>query len=39
MDCIWSPAVADERVLIGGEYFTIMAGFACGEPNTVALKG
>lgn len=38
VDCIYRSAVADERVLIGGEYFTIMAGLACGEPNTVALK-
>ncbi|NLF20030.1 MAG: diaminopropionate ammonia-lyase, partial [Clostridiaceae bacterium] len=36
--CIYESAVAGERVLIGGDYFTIMAGLACGEPNTVGLK-
>lgn len=36
--CIYESAVAGERKLIGGEYFTIMAGLACGEPNTVGLK-
>lgn len=38
VDCIYRSAVANQRVLIGGEYFTIMAGLACGEPNTVGLK-
>lgn len=36
--CIYESAVAGERKLIGGEYSTIMAGLACGEPNTVGLK-
>ena len=36
--CIYESAVAGERRLIGGEYSTIMAGLACGEPNTVGLK-
>ena len=36
--CIYESTVAGERVLIGGDYFTIMAGLACGEPNTVGLK-
>ncbi len=38
VDCIYRSAVENRRVLIGGEYFTIMAGLACGEPNTVGLK-
>ncbi|MDI9497475.1 MAG: diaminopropionate ammonia-lyase [Bacillota bacterium] len=36
--CIYESALAGERVLIGGEYFTIMAGLSCGEPNTVGLE-
>lgn len=37
VDCLFQSAEKKERVLIGGEYSTIMAGLACGEPNTVAL--
>lgn len=36
--CIYESALAGERVLIGGNYHTIMAGLACGEPNTVGLE-
>lgn len=36
--CIYESAKANERVLIGGNYETIMAGLACGEPNTFGLK-
>lgn len=36
--CIYESAKQDKRVLIGGEYSTIMAGLACGEPNTTGLK-
>lgn len=36
--CIYESAKADKRVLVGGNYKTIMAGLACGEPNTFGLK-
>lgn len=36
--CIYESAIANERVLVGGEHKTIMAGLACGEPNTFGLK-
>ncbi len=36
--CIYESALAGERILIGGNYHTIMAGLACGEPNTVGLE-
>lgn len=36
--CIYESAKANERVLIGGNHETIMAGLACGEPNTFGLK-
>lgn len=36
--CIYESARANERVLIGGNHETIMAGLACGEPNTFGLK-
>lgn len=36
--CIYESAIANERVLVGGEHETIMAGLACGEPNTFGLK-
>lgn len=38
VDCLFQSAKKQERVLIGGEYSTIMAGLACGEPNTTALN-
>lgn len=38
VDCIYRSAVAGERVVVGGQHDTIMAGLACGEPNTVGLK-
>lgn len=36
--CIYESAKADKRVLVGGDHKTIMAGLACGEPNTFGLK-
>lgn len=36
--CIYESAIANERVLVEGEHETIMAGLACGEPNTFGLK-
>ncbi|MGF0040405.1 diaminopropionate ammonia-lyase [Peptoniphilaceae bacterium SGI.131] len=36
--CIYESAVKNERVLVGGNHQTIMAGLACGEPNTFGLK-
>ena len=36
--CIYESAKANERVLVGGDHKTIMAGLACGEPNTFGLK-
>lgn len=36
--CIYESAKADKRVLVSGNYKTIMAGLACGEPNTFGLK-
>ena len=36
--CIYESAKEDRRVLIGGEYSTIMAGLSCGEPNITGLK-
>lgn len=36
--CIYESAKSDKRVLVGGNYKTIMAGLACGEPNTFGLK-
>ena len=36
--CIYESAKEDQRVLIGGEYSTIMAGLSCGEPNITGLK-
>lgn len=36
--CIYESAKANKRVLVGGNYKTIMAGLACGEPNTFGLK-
>lgn len=36
--CIYESALAGKRILIGGNYHTIMAGLACGEPNTVGLE-
>ncbi len=38
VDCIYRSAVSGKRELVGGQYSTIMAGLACGEPNTVGLK-
>lgn len=36
--CIYESAKANKRVLVGGNHKTIMAGLACGEPNTFGLK-
>lgn len=36
--CIYESAIANKRVLVGGDHKTIMAGLACGEPNTFGLK-
>ncbi|NLY19842.1 MAG: diaminopropionate ammonia-lyase [Tissierellia bacterium] len=36
--CIYESAIENKRVLVGGDHKTIMAGLACGEPNTVGLK-
>lgn len=36
--CIYESAKAAERVIVGGDHKTIMAGLACGEPNTFGLK-
>lgn len=36
--CIYESAKANKRVLVGGNHDTIMAGLACGEPNTFGLK-
>lgn len=36
--CIYESAKANERILVGGIHDTIMAGLACGEPNTFGLK-
>lgn len=36
--CIYESAKANKRILVDGDYKTIMAGLACGEPNTFGLK-
>ncbi len=37
-DCLYRSAVAKEYRIVDGEMRTIMAGLACGEPNTVSWK-
>jgi diaminopropionate ammonia-lyase len=34
--CIYESARAGERRIVGGDLSTIMAGLACGEPNTIS---
>ncbi len=36
-DCIYRSGVAGEMVNVGGDMRTIMAGLACGEPNSSRL--
>lgn len=35
-DCLYKSAKAGEMKSVGGDMQTIMAGLACGEPNTIA---
>lgn len=35
-DCLYRSALAGEYRTVGGEMRTIMAGLACGEPNTIS---
>ena len=35
-DCLYRSALAREYRTVGGEMNTIMAGLACGEPNTIS---
>ncbi|MBM3516916.1 MAG: diaminopropionate ammonia-lyase [Alphaproteobacteria bacterium] len=37
-DCLYRSAEAGERVAVGGELDTVMAGLACGEPSTLAWR-
>lgn len=37
VDCVYQSAVLQKRTVIEGNYSTIMAGLACGEPNVFAL--
>ncbi|MDO5725143.1 MAG: diaminopropionate ammonia-lyase [Tissierellia bacterium] len=37
-DCLYQSACKMERVCVGGKMQTIMAGLACGEPNTVGFE-
>ena len=37
-DCLYQSSVEGKRVCITGSMQTIMAGLACGEPNTVACQ-
>ena len=37
-DCIYKSVEKMERVTVGGAMSTIMAGLACGEPNTFGLQ-
>lgn len=34
-DCLYKSALAGEMKYVGGDMQTIMAGLACGEPNTI----
>jgi len=35
-DCLYRSALAKEYSVVGGDLSTIMAGLACGEPNTIS---
>ncbi len=35
-DCLYRSCIAGERVSVGGDMETIMAGLACGESNTIS---
>ena len=35
-DCIYKSAVSGKREIVTGDMKTIMAGLACGEPNTIS---
>jgi len=37
-DCLFRSAKAREYATVGGQMRTIMAGLACGEPNTISWK-
>ncbi len=37
-DCIYKSAQSNKRTIVTGDMDTIMAGLACGEPNTIGWK-
>jgi diaminopropionate ammonia-lyase len=37
VDCIYLSAKAGKREIVTGNYYTVMAGLSCGEPNPIAL--
>ena len=37
-DCLYRSIIAGEYTTVGGDMQTIMAGLACGEPNTISWK-
>ncbi len=34
--CLYNSSISGKREVVGGEMSTIMAGLACGEPNTIS---